>query len=78
MKIKSNHDLCKRCGEPVFLAEKIFAAGFSWHKLTCFRCKLCKNALDSLHLTVHDDEIFCSKCHVSLFNPCYYNINITK
>jgi len=54
-------DLCRRCGDVVYFAERILAAGHKWHK-RCLRCGFCSRPLDS-HLVVADDVPYCKKCY---------------
>lgn len=63
---------CKRCGFKVFDAEKMMAAGRSWHK-RCFTCANCNKHLDST--TVNDGpdgEIYCRGCHSGKFGLTGY------
>ena len=65
--------LCGRCGKTVYTNEEILAAGQSWHKKTCFKCKECNKSLDSFTIAVWTDpnggkgEIYCKSCYASSF-----------
>lgn len=65
-------DGCKRCNYRVYDAEKLMAAGRSWHK-RCFSCLACSRHLDST--TVNDGpdgEIYCRSCHSGAFGMTGY------
>ncbi|CAF1087596.1 unnamed protein product [Adineta steineri] len=53
---------CPRCNQAVFHAESIPAAGKQWHK-TCYRCGLCKKALEAMTMAEHDGNVFCKQCY---------------
>ncbi|CAF1011039.1 unnamed protein product [Rotaria sordida] len=57
---------CPRCGHAAFHAESIPAAGKVWHK-TCFRCALCKKALEVTTLSEHDGDLYCKQCYTRKF-----------
>mmetsp|Transcript_6743 Transcript_6743/g.12396 ORF Transcript_6743/g.12396 Transcript_6743/m.12396 type:complete len:286 (-) Transcript_6743:42-899(-) len=61
-------DRCKRCGKPVYAAEKQIGAGSVWHK-ACFRCFSCGKGLGSQTLTESDGEIYCNGCYAKNFGP---------
>ena len=65
-------DGCKRCGYRVFEAERLMAAGRSWHR-RCFSCCLCSRHLDSTLVNDGPDgEIYCKSCYVSKFGMAGY------
>eukprot|EP00126_Sphaerothecum_destruens_P007047 Sdes_comp19657_c0_seq8m11481 len=69
--MSNNLNQCPRCKKTVYMAEKIAAAGHSWHK-GCFRCALCGKTLDSVTVTDRDREIFCKACYAHKFGPKGY------
>jgi len=65
-------DGCKRCGYKVFDAEKLMAAGRSWHR-RCFSCANCSRHLDSTLVNDGmDGEIYCKSCHMGKFGMTGY------
>lgn len=62
---------CGRCGKSVYAAEKVVAAGQSWHN-TCFKCETCNKSLDSSTLRDRNGSIFCSACYGKNFGPKGY------
>lgn len=63
--VRTGRDLCRRCGEVVYAAESVLAAGQKWHK-RCLRCAECSTALSS-HLTEKDGLPWCQKCYTKRF-----------
>jgi len=64
---KADTRCCLRCGCMVYEAEKMIAAGRSWHK-RCFNCATCNRNLDST--TVNDGpdgDIYCRTCYSAKF-----------
>ncbi|XP_014669935.1 PREDICTED: cysteine and glycine-rich protein 1-like [Priapulus caudatus] len=59
---------CPRCSGSVYMAEKVMAAGQSWHR-GCFTCTTCKKKLDSTSLTERDSDIYCTTCYGRQFGP---------
>lgn len=52
---------CTRCTKPVYAAEKVSAAGKTYHKL-CFNCISCKKLLNSMNCCDNSEgDVFC-KC----------------
>lgn len=68
-------DVCPRCNQQVFIAEKRQAAGKVYHTL-CFTCLLCNKKLDSGLLTEKDGDIFCKGCYGKNFAPKGYGYGI--
>ncbi|KAL5480115.1 hypothetical protein EMCRGX_G023737 [Ephydatia muelleri] len=62
----SNH--CPRCGNAVYMAEKIVGAGQMWHK-ECFNCADCRKKLDSTTVSDNEGQIYCKGCYGKNFGP---------
>jgi len=63
---------CPRCGGCVYSAEEVLAKGKAYHK-TCFNCKSCRKALDSMqHCDGPDKEVYCKGCYGNKFGPQGY------
>ncbi|XP_018360703.1 PREDICTED: muscle LIM protein 1-like isoform X3 [Trachymyrmex cornetzi] len=65
------HPKCPKCDKSVYAAEERVAGGLKWHK-TCFKCGLCKKALDSTNCTEHERELYCKVCYGRKFGPKGY------
>ncbi|MBN3293042.1 CSRP1 protein, partial [Polypterus senegalus] len=61
-------EVCPRCSQAVYAAEKVVGAGKAWHK-SCFRCAKCGKGLESTTLADKDGEIFCKGCYAKNFGP---------
>jgi len=64
---------CPRCGEAVYPAESVQAAGRQWHS-ACYCCKNCKKGLGPTTQTEKDGEVYCQNCYARLFGPKGYGI----
>jgi len=62
---------CNRCNQPVFMAERVMAAGGSYHK-ACFTCVLCNKRLDSNSIREREKNIYCNPCYMKNFGPKGY------
>lgn len=64
-----NTEKCARCQKAVYMAEKVAAAGQSYHKL-CFTCLSCKKLLNSMTCCDNSDgDIFCKPCYGKQYGP---------
>ncbi|KAG1673059.1 Cysteine and glycine-rich protein 3 [Nymphon striatum] len=68
-------DMCGRCGQAVFMAEKMMGGGSAWHK-RCFTCKLCNKLLQSTSLCERDGELYCKACYGRNFGPKGYGFGV--
>jgi len=60
---------CARCTKSVYAAEKVSAAGKTYHKL-CFNCSTCKKLLSSMNCCDNSEgDIFCKACYGKQFGP---------
>lgn len=59
---------CPKCGNSVFFAEQVKAAGQTWHK-HCLRCTECGTSLDSTRLTENEGQPLCRRCYSKLHGP---------
>uniref|UniRef100_A0A6A7FTC3 Cysteine and glycine-rich protein 1-like n=1 Tax=Hirondellea gigas TaxID=1518452 RepID=A0A6A7FTC3_9CRUS len=62
---------CTRCNKSVFMAERVMAAGGSWHK-ACFTCQECNKRLDSHSIRERARNIYCNPCYGKNFGPKGY------
>jgi len=61
-------DICPRCDKKVYFAEKVIAAGVSWHK-ACFVCIQCRKGLESTTMTENNGQLYCKACYAKNFGP---------
>lgn len=66
--INTSLDLCQKCNKQVYQAERIRAAGGTWH-VSCFTCYSCQRRLDSGRLCERVGHVFCSHCYHKNFGP---------
>ncbi|KAJ8245376.1 hypothetical protein GJAV_G00270090, partial [Gymnothorax javanicus] len=59
---------CSRCGDSVYMAEKVVGAGKTWHR-KCFTCSKCRKGLDSTNQNENEGEIYCKACYAKEFGP---------
>ncbi|KAI1731390.1 LIM domain-containing protein [Ditylenchus destructor] len=59
---------CQRCNRTVYEAEKIVAAGKTWHK-SCFKCAACNRLLALGKSCDRNGEILCNTCYSKQFGP---------
>ncbi|KAI1718143.1 LIM domain-containing protein [Ditylenchus destructor] len=59
---------CQRCNRTVYEAEKIVAAGKTWHK-SCFKCAACGRLLALGKSCDRNGEILCNVCYSKHFGP---------
>jgi len=59
---------CQKCNKQVYQAERIRAAGGTWH-VSCFTCHSCDRRLDSVRLCERAGQVFCSHCYHKNFGP---------
>ncbi|TMS36418.1 hypothetical protein L596_003586 [Steinernema carpocapsae] len=64
--------ICPKCEKTVYEAEKISAAGQTWHKNTCFTCLTCEKRLESRSLCERKGQLFCNVCYGKQFGPRIY------
>lgn len=69
-------DKCGKCGTSVYAAEKVTAAGRSFHE-SCFKCNGCNTRLNSLELNDKDGVLFCGACYAKNFGPKGFGIGGT-
>jgi len=62
---------CAKCNQSVFAAEKVTAAGRSFHE-SCFVCEGCSTRLNSLELTDKDGKLYCGACYSRFHGPKGY------
>ena len=68
-------ELCARCGNPLFHAERKLAAGRQFH-LTCFTCHTCNKSLDSFSYFQKSQEIFCRSCYAKRYGLRGYGFGV--
>jgi len=66
--INTSLDFCQKCNKQVYQAERIRAAGGTWH-VSCFTCYSCQRRLDSGRLCERGGHVFCSHCYHRNFGP---------
>lgn len=54
-------NICGRCGEEVYFAERKLAIGKVWHSF-CFSCRKCGKLLDSCSVCPYNSELYCPAC----------------
>lgn len=59
---------CAKCGTSVYAAEKVLAAGGTYHK-ACLRCVDCGRGLDSSSVNDREGEVYCKPCYAKAFGP---------
>jgi cysteine/glycine-rich protein len=68
--IKLGSDICPTCFKKVFFAEQIVGpGGVKYHKDTCFKCSVCRKALDSFTVAEKDTALFCKGDYQKLYGP---------
>ncbi|XP_037687599.1 cysteine-rich protein 2 isoform X2 [Choloepus didactylus] len=62
-------NVCPRCNERVYFAEKVTSLGKDWHR-PCLRCERCGKTLTPGGHAEHDGQPYCHKpCYGILFGP---------
>jgi len=64
-------DKCGKCGEAVFHAERVTAAGRVFHD-SCFKCTTCSTRLQSTELNDKEGKLYCTACYAKNFGPKGY------
>jgi len=69
-------DICPRCHNPVFYAERHRGAGHSWHT-RCFICGDCGKQLSSSCFAERNStDVYCFPCYNRLFGPVGYGFGV--
>jgi len=68
VKVNTSLNCCQKCNKQVYQAERIRAAGGTWH-VSCFTCTSCDRRLDSVRLCERAGQVFCSHCYHRNFGP---------
>eukprot|EP00004_Rigifila_ramosa_P021460 TRINITY_DN571_c0_g1_i1.p1 TRINITY_DN571_c0_g1~~TRINITY_DN571_c0_g1_i1.p1 ORF type:complete len:512 (-),score=91.92 TRINITY_DN571_c0_g1_i1:67-1554(-) len=64
---------CPRCGKTVYFAEAVKVGGAKeaprdWHR-HCYKCRVCRKALDSGTTQIHEGDVFCKTCFGKYHGP---------
>ncbi|GAB6028217.1 hypothetical protein CHUAL_002411 [Chamberlinius hualienensis] len=63
---------CRKCGKPVYFAERKQSLGYDWHP-ECLRCQECDKRLNPGQHAEHKGEPYCyTPCYSVLFGPTLY------
>jgi len=74
--IPKESDICPRCHNPVFYAERQRGAGHSWHA-RCFICGDCGKQLSSSCFAERNStDVYCFPCYNRLFGPVGYGFGV--
>ncbi|XP_048455728.1 cysteine-rich protein 2-like isoform X3 [Rhincodon typus] len=69
-------NMCPRCGQKVYFAEKVTSLGKDWHR-PCLRCVRCSKTLNPGGHAEHDGQPYCHKpCYGILFGPKGVNTGV--